>query len=183
METHRSLVFPAEKTNGLQASWVWAVYGLVNPPAEAGHGRVHAWKPWISTAVSPGDQAVDPSITHQRPSGISLEHQNPNIPVKPWIVDSEGCELVVITVPYMHLFLPPWSRRRSCSLWCFRWRSRCCCTWRWRRWGAWPFAGWEGSVLRCDSWSPIQTPGTSGPPAALCSVWGVGRATHTCSAL
>lgn len=105
-QTHRSLVFPAEKTSWLKAPWVWAVYGLVNPPAEPGHGCIHPWKPWISTAISPRDQAVDPSITHQRPSGVPLEHHDANISVKHWIMDNEVCQLVVIAST-LHASFPP----------------------------------------------------------------------------
>ncbi len=78
-EPHRRLAVPAEETSWLKASWIWAVYGLVNPSAEPGHGRINPWKPRISTAISPRDQAIDTSVTHQRPSRVSLEHQKADI--------------------------------------------------------------------------------------------------------
>lgn len=53
----------------------WPIDSLIDPPAEPGHRRVDSRKPRITTAVSPGDHAIDPSPTHQGPAGVPLQGQ------------------------------------------------------------------------------------------------------------
>lgn len=73
------------------------------------------------------------------------------------------------------------NQHRACFPWSCRRRTRCCCIFQWRRWGAWQCGGWRGSGLLPGWCIPSLTPGTLSPPLWRRRAGAAERWTRNCS--
>lgn len=73
------------------------------------------------------------------------------------------------------------NQHRACFPWSCRRRTRCCCIFQLRRWGAWQCGGWRGSGLLPGWCIPSLTPGTLSPPLWRRRAGAAERWTRNCS--